>query len=151
MIQKTTLSKHFPYSVQYLEDGEISTIFSLHFPDTDIPYVSINGIAKYKESKIKLLLHPLSDLIKEIQIKGKRFIPIIELAKEFHKSDYKVTSYVIVNNYGVQCFVDNSRSRYMYFDINPDILENKYKIVKKLHEWGFDTDNLISSGDAVPV
>jgi len=61
------LAAYLPYKIQYIEkDKDISTIFSLHLPDTEIPCFFINGIAKYKDNNIKLVLKPMQYLVNEI-------------------------------------------------------------------------------------
>ena len=102
-------------------------------------------------NEIKLVLHPLSFISKYIGFEGKKIIPIVELAKEFHKSEYEVTHYEIVDNFRVKCFVENSKDRYMYFDIEPGILNNQYKIVEKVRKMLIDTDGLIDKGLAVDI
>ena len=104
------------------------------------------------------ILRPL-DLTKEIAHKGETFVPIVELAKEFHiVSEYTVTSYRDAKDYKeygseVKCCVENDESRYSYFRIHGGemIHHSEYRIVQKLHEWMFDTENLIESGLAINV
>lgn len=107
----------------------------------------------------KPILRPLSDLTKEVTHNEKTFVPIIELAKEFHiPSKYSVTHYGDIKDYGyvgvkVNCYVENSSSRYFEFSIHSDelILHNDYRIVQKLAEWHFDVFGLIDQNLAINI
>jgi len=90
-------------------------------------------------------LHSMENIIKPILKDG--LIPIIELAKMFHKSkEYKVTHYNNITSdekrYSVNCCVENDNSRYMYFQINTDVLNESAKIVEQLKEWHFNIYDL---------
>jgi len=103
------------------------------------------------QNEFKLILHPISDLKNKIEFEGKIIIPIIELAKQFHKSEWIVTEYKAISEYRVMCFVENSKSRYMYFDIYPEIEKNSYEIVKKIQSMKIDYDDLIGKENAVDI
>ena len=117
--------------------------------------------------KNKLILRPYSDLIKEIEIKGEKFIPIVELAK---LSGDKIKAVVDLTyrkfetenheQYKIE-YIDDSKNM-TEFNFNPHLdrfwkainhdyiaFVNQKQLFEKLHEWGFDTGNYISSGLAV--
>lgn len=97
------------------------------------------------------VFRPNSDIVNEIEINGISFTPIIELAKLFHTTKGTGISHynnIIIDDcgrYSVNCCVDNDDFRYMYFQINPDILSESYHLVEKLIEWGFDVFNQIGT------
>lgn len=85
----------------------------------------------------KPILRPLSDLIKEIEIKGKIFIPLVYLAA--------MSSYTLN-------LKDTFQFERLYKAIINDITVTKgigLNRVEKLLEWNFDIYSLISQGLAI--
>lgn len=74
----------------------------------------------------KPILHPLSDLTKEIEINGEKFVPVVEIMKIKDNGDWL----------GVQ---------------HKKIEENPFYVVKKLQEWHFDIDDLIGKKLAIDI
>jgi hypothetical protein len=103
----------------------------------------------------KLILRPMSDLVKEIEINGKKFVPLIELKtggtnrNEVHVfENWDGTNYVCCDNedhelrFSVKNGFDRSfrgESRQLY----------SYDLFQKLFEWHFDVFGLIADGLAV--
>jgi len=83
-------------------------------------------------------------------------VPLAELAKLFHNSEYKVTKYEC-DMFGKSiarciCYVENSETRYWYFDIKiSEIYKVDYRIIKKFFEWHFDIEKLIEKGEAIDI
>ncbi len=85
------LTTYLPYNlklVNYLEThiGElkgINTSFDISIAYDEQPDLdwSDNNLYYHDKLQFKPILRPLSDLIKEVEISGKKIIPIIELAK----------------------------------------------------------------------
>jgi hypothetical protein len=99
----------------------------------------------------KLILHPLSDLTKEIEIKGKKFIPIDVLSEEFLCPFYKFGQHTT----GWVGFIDTAfgstkNNMPIYMD-NEIMGECHYFIYQKLVEWHFDIDNLIGHNLAIDI
>ena len=80
----------------------------------------------YRLSQIKPILRPLSDLTKEIEHNGEKFVPMDILCNEFSQYD---------------CFE---------FD-NVNILNNPYNQIQNLLEWHFDIYGLLENGLAIDV
>ena len=78
--------------------------------------------------KKKLILLPLSDLTKEIEVNGEKFVPISELKLQ--------CSYAISNEIDKFCIYKN------YGDM-------PYWIIQKLLEWHFDIYGLIENNLAI--
>lgn len=110
----------------------------------------------------KPILFPMKCLIEEVTINGETFIPIIELAKLFHKEDaYKVTHYEDPRymDWGyngedaawvINCCVENDSDRYLYYSIYKHKLNQlPLNLVDKLNELHFDYRGLIDRGLAV--
>ena len=102
---------------------------------------------------LKLILHPISDLTKEIEVNGEKFVPIFKI----FEIEYKGTHHV-----------ENIRD--MYFSKSPtllcsshvgtasrssinmrNLLLNNYWKIEKLLEWHFDIYGLIDNGLAVDI
>ncbi|MCE5225882.1 MAG: hypothetical protein LLG05_08465 [Porphyromonadaceae bacterium] len=83
------------------------------------------------ENVDKIILHPLSDLTKEIEHKGERFIP-----KDRIGLVHDISGNHILN------FRTGERI---------DILSLPYFVVERLIEWHFDIADLISKGEAIDV
>lgn len=112
------------------------------------------------------ILHPLSDLTKEIDCNGKKFIPIIELAKISFEVcsdlEIKVKSkdeisgcmfidddddvIVFVYNYETQSFCAHQHSNKEFLNVHYQL-----KMIQKLIEWKFDIAGLIEKGEAIDV
>ena len=120
--------------------------------------------------QIKPVLHPLSDLTKEIEHKGEKFIPIIKLAelganKNFknHKCYMKNNTYIIetikwVGDVLVKttfeidtddfsfCIFDTVKGKDIYYPVSCQLT-----LFQKLVEWHFDIANLIQKGEAIDI
>ena len=84
----------------------------------------------------KLVLRNLSDLTKEIEHNGEKFVPIVKLASLFHLQMYQF----------IDCkFYDNNYGRFS------SIEEMPFNLIKQLIEWHFDVCSLIESGEAIDV
>lgn len=79
---------------------------------------------------IKPLLRPLSNLTKEIEHNGEKFVPIEWLEEKYYTLDLHE-----------QCerLIEDERW----------INQCSYLLVQHLHEWHFDTENLIEKGLAI--
>jgi len=84
-----------------------------------------------------LCLRPLSDLTKEIEQNGKRFRPI-----EYLNENKSVTIHPAVDTRGARVFFNDKTSNIRFWE---------YCVIEKLHEWHFDTFNLIPDGLAVDI
>ena len=104
----------------------------------DILHLSyIGGSAGKSQDEMKLILRPLSALTKEIEVDGKQFVPIIELAEwllneEPDNFDNLLSAKIWLSN--------------IFFH---DADNLPYKLIKKLYEWHLDIHNLIKRGLAI--
>lgn len=134
-------------------------------------YISKNG-TPFEIDNIKPVLHPLSDLIKEIEHKGEKFIPIIKLAELGANENFKNHKcYMINNTYIIETIEWFSNiSVKTTFEIDTDdgdfgfCVFNTVKrkdsdypvscqltLFQKLVEWHFDIANLIQKGEAIDI
>jgi hypothetical protein len=105
--------------------------------------------------KCKLVLHDLSDLTKEIEVNGEKFVPLVELAKIIHKNT-KLVAYSVMDNlgyYGVLCdwginFETNliyyQEIKSWYVNVNGKVCTqyDTLYLFEKLFEWHFNVYNL---------
>jgi hypothetical protein len=112
-------SEHIEGSRQYNMLG-INCKYNRIDSDNDYGWIYIKGI--------KPILRPLSDLTKEIEVNGEKFVPIEEL-------DYKPTLR----------HVSNYPSDFLHLQYIP------HHSVEKLYEWNFDIYGLIELGLAIDI
>ena len=122
------LAPYLPYRLKYMDwDYELSTLDGL----------DVNGDAFCADSGeidfqlIKPILRPLSDLTKEIEVNGQKFIPIDKLGLSYDWSD--------------------NISIYDFYPNNNIGMEDIYFTVNKLYEWHFDIFNLIENNLAIDI
>ena len=135
MTKQEFLAMSLPYELkaQFKRDEKkgcrqkvIGTIGVVYDNGSVVCYDTVNA---YPE-KFKMILHPLSDLIKEIEHKGEKFVPINKL-KTYFGWGYLWDCYKkgeTINLYAIP-----------------------YACLSKLVEWHFDIADLISKGEAIDV
>lgn len=104
------------------------------------------------------ILRPLSDLTKEIEHNGEKFIPALELIKLEEKynnwKDIAPTipyDIKIINKpFGKVLKVSKVEHWVIYLSLN-EIERAKYYIVSQLIKWKFDIANLIPKGEAIDI
>ena len=96
--------------------------------------IESRNIDTFLNDEFKLILRPLSDLTKEIEVNGERFVPIEYLYKNLDcDAEYDF----------IWAIEDDISS------VSDKIIFAPYSIVEKLFEWHFDTNGLIEKGLAV--
>ena len=116
------LAPYLPYSLK---------VSKLHTMHTCLGIGSIDHILTTQKEAYKPILRPLSDLTKEIEIDGKKFVP-----KESIGLIHDISGNNILN------FRTGERI---------DVLCLPYFMVEKLFEWHFDVFGLIDQGLALPL
>lgn len=112
----------------------------------------------------KPILRQLSDLTKEIEVNGDKFVPILELAKvsdTYYKWQIDNRSLFHCSAF---CKIDGHKYRFSInhnghhiFSLNTSLnggfiqTNNPHKVVEKLYEWHFDIHNLINRGLAIDI
>lgn len=121
----------------------------------DLKFANIN------EKGFLPLLRSLSDLTKEIEHNGEVIVPILEMAKNFHKNEtYPVTHYENEKYFGTQkdnqvlamvnCCVDYDSSKYTYYVLKNDIFECcSYYEIQWLLKHHFDLYGLLEKNLAI--
>lgn len=123
------------------------------------------SIETWISDEYKPILHPISDIVKEIELNGEKFVPIIELAKisdsDFNIVDSTKTKYGL---FGVKYYdKDNELIVFAYHsDIHSfaiSFCDNNYILIaghqlecfQKLAEWHIDIFGLIDAGLAIDI
>ena len=107
---------------KYCRKQVIGTLGGIYSDRTIICHDTVNAYP----AKFKPILHPLSDLTKEIEHKGEKFMPMKEIAI-YNPNNVE---------YLIECVVTG-------------LVE--YIVLRQLIEWHFDIANLIEKGEAIDV
>ena len=134
MTKQEFLAMSLPYGFKVLRvnDNIIINYFGIHYVnefDRNDPEIDYHPI-----------LHPISDLTKEIVHKGEKFVPIERLEESFIEGTEDL---LVLSLEAIDYFIENedfSRIEYL-----PAIL------IRKLIEWHFDIASLIEKGEAIDV
>lgn len=126
------------------DNSELETMIGI-VDDCIITDMHEEDMAPLSISNYGLCLRPLSDLTKEIEHKGEKFVPIIELIKikysillDLQDEDFSIYT----DGYPRACYTTNAIWEIM---INPYYLPNEeFWIIQKLIEWHF---NLMDIGE----
>ena len=147
MTKQEFLAMSLPYGLKFKTktDGNIEQLSGVdiynvanwtnpQYPNGTIClYSSIDYSSMWSTDEAELILHPLSDLTKEIEHKGEKFVPIKKIQK---RNDF----IHIMNGR----FVIGVQSIY-------DLDELPTWVTQLLIEWHFDISDLISKGEAIDV
>lgn len=171
-IELKHLAAYLPYEVKVFVENSEPQILELH----SCYYNSSKQICttlKYKKGndyefdidECKLILRPLSDLTKEIEVNGKKIVPIVELAKitlPDYQYEIEKTFSISESKIGIRF---NVNTKLVFFGYDSDFYLNtilnkklarhtpnfQYLLFQKLFEWHFDIFGLIEAGDAIDI
>lgn len=119
------LAPYLPYGLKFKRKSYdyIHTILGISFEDV------IFELGKTPIKYVTPILRPLSDLTKEIEFNGEKYVPIEKLS-----SDLKMN--VI---------------EYCHLEQNPQLIHEtaRYVVIEKLFEWHFDVYDLIGKNIAI--
>ncbi len=105
-------------------------------------WIGITATLQRQGENCKPILRPLSDLTKEIEVGGERFIPIDKLNELFGYSECRLVKYL---NGGIGWRIDSS------FSNTAITFTDMYYPIEKLFEWHFDVFGLIESGLSIDI
>lgn len=160
------LAGYLPYGLQVIgkTHKEMWTLEGLNISET----CELGGSSYRSDiNEILPILRPLSDLTKEIEHNGEKFVPLLELAKiAFPKNrpfdDFHIkNNYVKLDKWSHQGYSFHFDIKEISFDCRVDYNEktwrtncyvpNQLKLIQKLYEWHFDIHGLIEKGLAIDI
>jgi hypothetical protein len=100
-------------------------------------WIGITALLQRQSELCHPILRPLSDLTKEIEVGGKKFIPIKEI-------NWTITEYPLMEEDGTVFLQDSC-------ELNMLEISEVYKVYQMLFEWHFDVFGLIEQGLAIDV
>lgn len=133
------LAPYLPFKLQWTFDGSDNAHEVMGIDITDFGVHLFSPYGDYGKCRIdegKPLLRPLSSLTDEIEHNGERFVPIDKLELEGYVIGYNGFSITIGQEEGYS------------FGYAIDVYN---QIIQKLHEWHFDTANLLGRYLALPI
>jgi len=134
------LAPYLPYELKVQTTSsnitKIRTVIIEEYGSDEL--IGISHIMKYQIHN-KPILRPLSDLTKEIEVNGEKFVPYIELLRVCNfdvdnMSKKEIENYNPNKEYGGAC-----------------PMSKMYVETAKLFEWHFDVFNLIEKGLAIDI
>ena len=135
------LAPYSPYKLNYFidfEDGDVA-VYEMIGLFSDSGEVYLDGYeANLDSTNCKPILRPLSDLTKEIEVDGCKFVPIMVLELDSHT--------LSVNQYSNHLEIRGVESNEWTYAI--DVYT---EIMCKLFEWHFDVFGLIEKGLAMDI
>ena len=158
MTKQEFLAFSLPHGLKVLRvnDNIIINYFGIHYVnefDRNDPEIDYHPI-----------LHPLTDLTKDIEHDGDKFVPIVELAKMNRFIEDSNANHIITDTgafiYKVYCdeyvdfAYDSKHNCFSAFDKDsclPILISNQLYLFLKLIEWHFDIAGLIEKGEAIDV
>lgn len=136
------LAFSLPYDVKAIDKFEC--IWTIHPYKDALDDLKDNEHLSYenfiKEEGHRLILHPLSDLTKEIEHKGEKFVPIEELREIIGGSWCGVYEGVVelIQEWDIDTLKD--KIKYLPFEF-----------IQLFISWQFDIADLLSKGEAIDV
>lgn len=142
-LQLKYLAPYLPYRLKGLSNR--GSIFYLGtYSNMRGTGIEDKEIAHWLNDQMKPILRPLSDLTKEIEINGEKFVPTewFEIGEEPNESfDYGFFNCKIIADLEIT-------SKY---NVTHDINFLPFSVVQKLFEWHFDVFNGIEDGWAIDI
>lgn len=150
------LAGYLPYGlkIRYIQRNETH----------DLEHHNIMSICSY-QNHLKPILRPLSDLTKEIEVNGEKFVPMEELVRIMHPNEvfisletstarnlqsvrykYHRGRNTVCDTINVYTEELNQGSKYCFNIVNTD-----WWIIQKLLEWHFDIHGLIENNLAIDI
>lgn len=153
------LAGYLPYGLKILIHGTeevLMTGLETETPSTQEKIIYKNSERNFYKTyfyEIVPILRPLSDLTKEIEINGEKFVPIYKLFeikyKDTHHVDLIREMYFKVN-YTFTC--SSHYGTAMETSINTKYIQmNNFWKIQKLLEWNFDIHGLIENNLAIDI
>ena len=138
MTKQEFLAMSLPYGLHILNGKESDVVVGM-VGDSVLSIFRGNFDNTWDITDVRPLLHPLSDLTKEIEHKGEKFVPSYKLGVDRGFEFYKPSNFDLEINFETP-----------NYSTQIDLFTG-FLIVQKLIEWHFDIADLISKGEAIDV
>lgn len=129
--------------------------FKVNVSDGRSPFeLTIYNFSNVYRYITEIYLRPLSDLTKEIEVNGEKFVPCEELLKIRFKQYYESQT---ISRYQEICFnskivwFQNTANYNLDIPNYVNINKNSFDTIQKLLEWHFDIYGLIEQGLAIDI
>jgi hypothetical protein len=149
------LAPYLIHNVDVIYHGDIAKLYGIDINGYAVILFNDGDSLEVNIANIQLILRPESDLVKEIEVNGEKFVPIrklktggtnIDTISTF--IDWNGANYVCCDNEGHELiFSAISGFDKMYNGASRQIYA--YDLFQKLFEWHFDISGLIGQGLAV--
>jgi len=128
------LAPYLPYGVKVINNTHPDDVNLVTGLRDETYFIEQNSRYAYGDiENCKLLLRPLSDLTKEIEINGEKFVPIDWLEEKYYTLDLHKQCLQLINDTGEW------------------IYQCDYMLVEHLFEWHFDVFGLIDQNLAIAI
>ncbi len=131
------IAPYLPYGLKfYNTDMEVD--FKLTIQEESEPNtIDLENVISMQDV-YKPILRPLSDLTKEIEHNGEKFVPIEYFSEHYtdHLVRFEKPDYIILED---------------DYSISQNVLGAPLAIIEKLYEWHFDIYGLIENGLAIDI
>ena len=136
------LAPYLPYGLKYIDkdSGEITTMRTI---SAEVNLIDLGWGNAHELKEFKPILRPLSDLTKEIEHNGGRFVPIdfFEIGDDYDECvDYGAGNVKLIG-------LLEDMAKYNFIDL-PHI---QFGVVSKFIEWHFDIHKLIDANLAIDI
>ena len=146
---------YLPYGLKVENDNHIAVITMMYLPagklDTDLWIVSMEDTTNPELScsvnfkEVKPILHPLSDLTKEIEVNGEKITPLLKLARKLFDNEPESFDSMSSCILWVDEMIINQVQKPKGYD---NILHWAFQ---DLIKWHFDVFGLIGKGLAIDI
>jgi hypothetical protein len=139
------LADYLPYRLKLLDEkAEINdNIFTLESITIHETVSDNDGNCDILFTEIKPILRPLSDLTKEIEVNGEKFVLLSSLEETFRPSTRDLSIFLFNGKICIDIETENYSQTIDLFD--------GFLIIQKLLEWHFDIYGLIENGLAIDI
>lgn len=159
-LQLREVAPYLAYKLQIQHGDRIKTMNTAQ--GSSVYWIGLSAVLKWVNSPVvetrpALILRPLSDLTKPIEVNGETFVPIVELAKISFlprnvrgKSWKEINGIAVAPDYELEFHFIQSDFQ-AFYKKNKTNVYNQYRLFEKLFEWHFDVFNLIERGLAIDI
>lgn len=129
----------------------VETTYKRKFKGCSGDYISFKGNNNINDSNFKPILRSLSDLTKEIEHNGEKFVPIERLFEKSYPANKSENYYYDTQTNYIRCSHIHTTYHKIIYIVSELVDRNLYADIQQLHEWHFDIFGLIENGLAIDI